>query len=317
MREPGSTNYQRRSLAIGLRHLRFAVLASDCGSLRRAAELLTIQHSALSRSIGQLEHLVGTALFERSSGGVKPTLAGRDVLRTARLVLKQVDSLVETGRSFGSGEAGRITIALCTSISAGNLRATLVDFKKRFPQIQLAIFERSHARLLTSLQCGSVDIVISPGSVLSADNKVLSLWSERILVSLPDYHALASREVVYWTDLRNETVLLSRHDPGQELEDLLVSKLLSSEDRPKIEWHDVSRGIIKGLVNMGFGISIVLESDSASFAGLAYRELRDEMSASRIGFCAHWRSDNENPALNKLLNLLAERYSSLVPSFRE
>ena len=86
---------------------------------------------------------------------------------------------------------------------------------------------------------------------------------------------MAARSVIYWTDLRNETVLLSQHDPGRELEDLLISKLVSPADRPKIERHDASRGIIKSLISMKLGISLVLESDiGASFAGLIYRELR-------------------------------------------
>lgn len=132
MSESVNTASQRRTFAIDLQHLRFAVVASDCGSLRRAAELLSVGHSSLSRSIGQFEHLVGTTLFERSSGGVKPTLAGRGVLSIARLILEQLDSLVETGRSIGGGETGRISIGFCTSISAGNLRATLVEFKNAF-----------------------------------------------------------------------------------------------------------------------------------------------------------------------------------------
>ena len=135
-------------------------------------------------------------------------------------------------------------------------------------------------------------------------------WSERILLSLPEDHALASREAIYWTDLRSETVLFSHHDPGRELEDILVSKLLVPEDRPKIQRHNVSRGIIKSLVSIGLGVSLVMESDGgASFAGLVYRELRDGTGSSQIAFSAHWRVDNENPALNSLLGLLAERYS--------
>src|SRR5262249_33804047 len=110
-------------------------------------------------------------------------------------------------------------------ISAGNLRASLVDFKKRFPQAELATMERSRIRLMSALRSGTLDVVISPGRLSSADGKSLSLWSERVMISLPSDHALAPREVVHWTDLRNETVLLSQYDPGRELEDLLISKL--------------------------------------------------------------------------------------------
>jgi DNA-binding transcriptional LysR family regulator len=302
-----------RVLAIDLQQLQFAIAAADYGSIRQAAELLSIQHSILSRSIRQFEHRIGVTVFERSGGGVKPTPAGRSVLRMARLILEQVDVLVATAKSNGRGEAGRLSIGFCTSISAGNLRATLTEFKNRQPRIELATVERSRTRLATALRNGTVDILVVTGEVPLPDNNVRSLWSERILVSLAEDHPLAARNVIYWTDLRNETVLLSQHDPGRELEDLLISKLVSSEDRPRIERHDVSRGIIKSLISMKLGISFVLESDvGASFAGLVYRELRDGTGSTRFDFSAHWRADNDNPALEGFLKLVAERYPSLT-----
>jgi DNA-binding transcriptional LysR family regulator len=298
-----------RMHTVDLKQLRFAVAAADYGSIRQAAELLSVRHSILSRSIRQLEHRIGVAVFERTGGGVKPTPAGRSALRMARLILEQVDVLVATAKSNGRGEAGRLSIGFCTSMSAGNLRATLTEFKNRHPRIELATVERSRTRLATALRNGTVDILIVTGDAPLPDNKVRSLWSERILVSLPEDHALAAGTVVYWTDLRNETVLLSQYDPGRELEDLLISKLVSPLDRPKIERHDVSRGIIKSLISMKLGISLVLESDiGVSFAGLVYRELRDGTGPTRVDFSAHWRADNDNPALDGFLKLLAERY---------
>ncbi|WP_315762459.1 MULTISPECIES: LysR family transcriptional regulator [unclassified Bradyrhizobium] len=310
-----SSDRRNAARAIDLQHLRLAVVACDYGSFRRAAEVLSIKHTVLSRSVGQLEYLVGTSLFARSSGGIKPTLAGRAVLRIARLILEQVDTLVDTGRSSGRGEAGNLVMGFCTSISTGNLRATLAEFKKQLPQIELATVERSRPRLMTALRSGTVDVVVTPGRFLSKDTKAVPLWSERILISLPQDHCLATREIVYWTDLRKETVLLSQYDPGRELEDLLISKLALPEDRPKIERHDVSRGTIKSLISMGTGVSLAMESDiGASFAGLVYRELQDGMGPSRIGFYAHWRDDNENPTLKRFLDLLAERYPSPAPA---
>ena len=316
MTESGRRSDRRKtSNAVDLRQLRLAVIACDYGSFRRAAEALSIQHTAFSRAIGQLEYLVGTSLFERSSGGVKPTLAGRAVLRIARSILEQVDMLVDTGRSGDCGDTGHLVIGFFTSMSTGNLRATIGDFKKLLPRIELATMERSRFRLMTALRNGKIDVVVGPGRLPSKDTKSLLLWSERILVSLPQDHCLAAREIVYWTDLRNEKILLSEYDPGRELEDLLNSKLVLTDDRPRVERHDVSRGIIKSLTSMGMGLSLVMESDiGASFAGLVYRELQDGAGPSRVDFYAHWRDDNENPALKRFLNLLAERYPSPPPA---
>ncbi len=134
-----------RMSAIDLQHLRYAVAARDQGSLRRAAESLLVQQSTLSRCIRQLEHSIGMTIFERSSGGVRATDAGRDFLHLARSILEQVDSLVTTAHRTGRGEAGRLTIGFYTSLAAGNLRATLVDYARRFPEIELGMIEGSRA----------------------------------------------------------------------------------------------------------------------------------------------------------------------------
>lgn len=316
MTEIETRNDQRNTArAVDLQQLRLAVAACDYGSFRRAAEALSIKHTAFSRAIGQLEYLVGTSLFERSSGGIKPTLAGRAVLRIARLILEQVDMLVDTGRSGGRGDTGHLVVGFFTSMSTGNLRATIGELKKLLPGLELATMERSRVRLMTALRNGTVDVVVSPGRLPSKDTKSLLLWSERILISLPQDHCLAARETIYWTDLRNEKILLSEYDPGRELEDLLISKLVLPDDRPKVERHDVSRGIIKSLTSMGMGLSLAMESDiGASFAGLVYRELQDGAGPSRVDFYAHWRDDNENPALKRFLDLLTERYPSPPPA---
>lgn len=302
---------QNRISAINLPQLRCAVVAADEGSFRRAAEVLFVRQSTLSRGIRQLEHLIGMSIFDRSSGGVTATPSGRDFLRHARSILEQIDSLITTADRTSRGEAGRLSIGFHTSLSAGNLRATLLDFRQRAPSIELELVEMPRTRLMTALRSGTMDTAIVTGDATQRNGGTLSLWSERILLALPEGHGLADRETIYWTDLRGETVLLSQWDQGREFEDILVSRLVSSEDRPRIERHDVSRDTLKSLVSLGFGVGLVTESDiGASLSGLVYRELRDGTGPSRIGYSAHWRTDNDNPALAGFLALLRERYPS-------
>jgi DNA-binding transcriptional LysR family regulator len=303
-----------RRLTVIFGQLQHAVAAADHESFRQAAHTLSMKQSTLSRSIQLLEHSFGVIIFERSSGGVRATPVGRQFLRMARSMLEQMDALVAATRATGRGESGRLVIGFCTSLTAGNLRATLLDFRKTFPQIALGTVERSRTRLTTALRNSVIDVHVTTSEVASFDNNTTPLWSERILIILPSDHPLIARDVVYWTDLRDQVVLLSHYDPGRELEDLLNAKLISSGNRPRIERHDVSRGVIKSLVSMGLGISLVLESDiGANFSGLAYRELHDGAGPSRIGFSAVWRPDNENPALENFLKLLVERYPRPSP----
>jgi DNA-binding transcriptional LysR family regulator len=295
-----------RSPQIAVKQLKHAIAAADYGSFRQAAEALSIKQSTLSRSIQILEHRFGASIFDRSSGGISATPIGQHFLKTARSILEQLETLSSAARATARGEAGRLVVGFCTSLSAGNLRAALLDFKAKFPQVELRTIERSKTRLVTALRNGTIDLLIAAGEV-PFDSKAIPLWSERILVALPVGHTLGSRQLVYWTDLRQQTLLISQYDPGIELEALLNTKLVG-QDRPRIERHDVSCGAIKSLISMGIGIGLVLESDTGtSMSGIIYQRLQDGTGVSRIDFSAMWREE-ENPALVNFLKLLSERY---------
>ncbi|KJC56174.1 LysR family transcriptional regulator [Bradyrhizobium sp. LTSPM299] len=292
-------------------HLRYAVAAADHGSFRQAAEALLLPQTKLSRCVRQLEERIELIVFERSSGGVRATQAGRDFLRMARSILEQMDTLMASAHSAGRGEAGRLAVGFYTSLSAGNLRATLIDFAQQFPRIEVGMTESSRTRLTTALRNGAIDVAIVTGETPLLDSKIMSLWSERVVVVLPEGHPLADGEAVYWTDLKGETLLMSRHDPGPEIQELLLTKLASPGDRPKAVCHGASWANIKSLVGAGFGVSLVTESDvGTSFPTLSYRELRDGTGPSRIGYSARWRADNDNPALASFLKMLGDRYPS-------
>jgi len=290
-------------------HLQCAISAADHGSFRRAADALRLRQSSLSRCIRQLEDSIGMIVFERSSGGVRATPVGRDFLRTAQSIIDQLDALRTRAHSAGRGEAGRLAIGFYTSLSAGNFRASLMDLAHRFPQIEIEMAECSRARLAIALRNGVIDIAIVTGADPLPDCSALMLWSERVVLALSESHPLVGRDAIYWTDLKNEKMLLSRRDPGPEFQDLLVTKLASPADRPKIVHHDVSRGSLWSLVSIGFGITLVTEASvGANFAGMIFKEIRDSGEPPRLSYSAHWRGDNQNPALASFLKLLAERY---------
>ncbi|MDU1495653.1 MAG: LysR family transcriptional regulator [Bradyrhizobium sp.] len=79
-----------RPLGVDFDQLRHAITAADYGSFRQAAEVLSTKQSTLSRSIQLLECSLGTSIFDRSSGGVRATPAGRYFLRIARSIIEQL-----------------------------------------------------------------------------------------------------------------------------------------------------------------------------------------------------------------------------------
>ena len=274
--------------------------------------MLNVRQSTLSRRIHQLEEQIGVSLFDRSSGGVSPTQAGREFLRIVGRILQEIDDVVRRARSTGRGEVGQLTIGFSTSLASGNLRATLAEFARRFPEVQISTVEGSWARLRPALESRQADIAIVTGEMKPHGGGSMQLWTERIIVALPETHPLAEREIIHWTELKGETLLLSQHQAALEIQDILISKLASPEDRPTVVQHDVSRGDIQGLVAAGFGVSLMCEAAvGLHCTGVVYREARDGAGPTRLGYVAHWADANDNPVLKNFIKLLEERYPPL------
>jgi DNA-binding transcriptional LysR family regulator len=300
-------------LSVDIRQLRYTIAAADYRSLRRAAEALRLKESTLSRCVRDLEAELNVVLFERSRAGVRPTAAGAAFIAGARRVVQEVDGTVRTAKAAGRGEAGRLRLGFYSSLSAGSLRATLLDYAQRFPAVEICTVEATRERLFDDLAIGALDVAIVTGDPTLAESKhALALWSERILVALPEDHRLASQEVVNWADLKGQTFLIGEHDPGPDIHDLLIAYLATPGDRPKVMKHNVSQANIMALVGIGYGATLVSDAClGAHYAGVVYREARDSNGGCRIGYAAHWSDDNANPALKPFLKLLRDRYPAL------
>jgi DNA-binding transcriptional LysR family regulator len=107
--------------------------------------------------------------------------------------------------------------------------------------------------LFDDLGIGALDAEIVTGDPSATSGSALALWSERILVALPEHHPLAGQEFVSWTDLKGETFLLGEHDPGPDVHDLLIAYLPTPGDRPKVVKHNVSQANIKALLDWATG----------------------------------------------------------------
>jgi len=243
---------------IDLRDLRWAVIASQSNSLHRAAEIIGIRQSTLSRRLRDLECQLDTALFERSRKGTRPTAAGLVFLENARLILTQIDETISAVKSHSRGQMGRMTIGICTSFSTGNLHATLADYRRRFPEIEVRTVDRLHERLISDVDAGRIDVAIVIGDRLGNSSHRLSLWMERAVVALPESHALSSRQFVRWEELADERLIVSSREPGPEFQRFLAAKLDIFRDGRFVE-HDIGLDRLLSLVGAGFGITFIPE----------------------------------------------------------
>lgn len=296
-------------MSFEIRQLRYAVAAGDSGSFSKAAARLRVKQSTLSRRIKLLEQDVGLTIFERSTLGAVPTRDGAAFLAAARQIVDGAEGLRLNARAVGRGEAGRLVFGFSTSLSAGNLRAALSGFCQRYPEVELQGVEAGWEALTRGIAARTIDLAIIPGELPDEELARRHLWPERLMVALPEDHPAAKAGTIFWTDLRGETFVLPRLDPGPDAADLVRARLRGTGTVPGIIMQDVSRENILSFLPIARYVTLVAETAAgAHHPGVVLREIHDLAGLAHVDFWAWWHPENENAALDGFLRLVGERY---------
>jgi DNA-binding transcriptional LysR family regulator len=292
-----------------LRHLRYIIASARNGSFSAAAHELNVRQPIVSKRIKEVEDELGTQLFDRSTAGARLTLAGEEFVISCRRIVEDVERLAERAKARSEGELGRIVVGFYKSLSSGGLRAALRSFRQRYPKIEVELIESPFIELTAGVLAGTIDIAVILGDAGKCESlNSLALWTELLVVALPEGHHLAEKSVVYWPELKGERFLISHHDPGPDIRNILLRHLAAPSDHPEIVMRHLSRESI--LLEVGSGQGIALQCQSAvglTSLGVAFRPLHDGNGATRLGYIACWRPENTNPTLQTFLDAVEQR----------
>ena len=279
--------------------LQQAVLVLDQGSFRKAAVVMHVRPSVVSRRVRALEDEIGVGLFQRQSHGVQPTIAGRRILERARVILTDVDTLLRQAASSGQGTEGVLRFGVVAPFVMGSARDLIEAFLVQYPGVAIDVVEGSTRDHVASVRALKLDFTFVTGSPDAPDCEVERLWEERILVALPTGHPLAGRLELAWEEVAHERFIVSRVDPGPQIADYIVKHLVSLGQRPSVEQIAVQRETLLTLVALGQGLSLIGAAMSGvSYPGIVFRPLDEEAITVSIV----WSTRNDNPAFRRLLS---------------
>jgi DNA-binding transcriptional LysR family regulator len=143
-----------------LRHLRYFAAVAAEGSLSRAAERLHLTQPSLSRQIRQLEHDIGTPLFERTTTGTNLTPAGAALHRHALLLLRLADAAPDMARSAVGRSRELVNIGIPPGIPDGWLLDVLAALETGVPHAAVALTEASSTEQLRMIREGHLDLAM-------------------------------------------------------------------------------------------------------------------------------------------------------------
>jgi LysR family transcriptional regulator, benzoate and cis,cis-muconate-responsive activator of ben and cat genes len=245
-----------------LRHLRYFVAVAENEHFGRAAELLHVSQSPLSRQIAQLEEEIGFALFTRVGRGVKLSPAGRSFLEGALATLARADQAVADARATAQGRIGTVVIGFEGGIAyTGALPKIIEKFRLRHPRAEVRLVPLQSEEQSAALHAGTISVGYGYASV--DDDAALRsrlLLEDRMCVAFPKAHRLISRRVVRIDDLLGERFVWGPRNVSPRLYDAVVAAFRARGHVLRFA-HEIADGeALLTLVASGEGLSFFPES---------------------------------------------------------
>jgi DNA-binding transcriptional LysR family regulator len=131
----------RASRRIKLKHLDIFTGVARWGSMARAAEHLAVSQPVISKTIAELETLLGVRLLDRSRRGVELTLHGRALLERSVPIFNDLRSTVSELGSLSDPASGELRIGTTEPMVAGVVGAIVERLTRQFPRLTLHIVQ--------------------------------------------------------------------------------------------------------------------------------------------------------------------------------
>lgn len=210
-----------------LNPLRAFYEAAQCGSIRKASDKLRMAPSSVSRQIVVLEQQMGTALFDRTGGGVKLTHAGTLVADYARSVILDYDSLRRDLDDRHGTRRHMVKVALVESVMSSGPVQAIAAFRADFESVTFVLDMMPAPQISDTVKSGTHDLGVAFCPEPDPDILGMGTIAEPIVLAVRPEHPLVAAGLVRLSDLHGIPLALPRQDFGVRQ---IVDRAAKSED---------------------------------------------------------------------------------------
>ncbi len=275
-------------------------------NFRKAAEQLGIAQPALSRSIKDLEHQLGFALFERSTRRVALTPAGEVLYRESADAMQRLSRATIHAERVAQGLSGTVSVGYSTFAATGPMSDIIIEFRKHHPQAQVGLRLLASSEQAAAFDEGTLDLGFIMSNVAAPPLRAMPISRERLVAVVPASHPWAQKQKITLEMLSTSPLVIGSARRWRGFR-ALVNGLMTARGLSLTigeEADDVP--VLLQLVRSGFGCTIL----DASFIptlppGIVPLEIVDATATLDISLV--WRPDHLSP--------LAARFIEVAETF--
>ena len=174
-----------------LRHLRCFLEVARVQSVSIAAERLSVTQPAVSRSLKELENILGVPLFDRVGRGLRLNEAGRIFQSHAAASLTELmrghDQLAKD-----SNASVRLSVGALPTAATDLFPRAALRFREEMPKVRLHILTGPNWLLFNQLRDGQLDLVVGrmPEGEAASGVAFQQLYIEDVVLVCRPHHPI-------------------------------------------------------------------------------------------------------------------------------
>ena len=281
---------------LDLRQLRYFIAVAETENVGRAAGLLHISQSPLSRQIRQLEDQLGVLLFERDKKRIRLTQEGRDLLGEARALMANAQRVEAFGLRLGSGGAGRLAIGYVEGAMHANLLSPAIRrFKRGSPAVTLSLQGLGSSTQFDHLRQRTLDLGFTYRPPEEGGDLASSpVLDEPLVLAMPKDDPLRKSRSIRPAQLDGRTWISVARQPVDTIRPAFLAGCQRAGFTPDIAFETADPLSSLYLVSAGLGLAVVQSSlKAAAPADVVFRDL--PWLDLRVGVHLVWRRDERRP----------------------
>ena len=235
------------------------------GSFSKAAEFTYTTQSAISKSIKKLEEELETQLFYRNSNGIELTEKGRELLY---YVEKSYGNLLTAERLMLESEnleRGTLNIGLPSHIASFFFFDKIIDFHKKYPNIEITLVSGPTRQLLDLINKHSIDFIIdtSPIKTNNMDLTIIELTKTKYTFICNSKVYNQYKNIKSIKDLEDIPLVLPIEGTSNRkmLNELFIKYNVKPRKVINIHTSEVILNAVKNDLGVGYIISDLIKND--------------------------------------------------------
>lgn len=246
--------------------LEYIVALDTYRSFGIAAEKCFVTQPTMSMQVHKLEEELGIKLFDRTKQPISPTDIGIEVIEQARTILKESYKLKELINDQKKVISGELRIGIIPTMAPYLMPQIISAFMKKYPDVQLVIWEYMTDQIISELKNGLLDCGILSTPLEDKSLQESPLFYESFVAYLSKSSPLTSKKNLQASDIDLDDLWLLNEGHCMRNQILNICKRKKSNEVKAFEYNTDSVETLKRMVEMNKGITLLPELSISDFS---------------------------------------------------